>query len=77
MREINKTFLQFDELDPHVVTYGLIALATSGILRILVTIMIAFGDKLNWKEKVISMVLCNMEESHNEISFLGVHCYRC
>lgn len=45
-------FLQFAELDTHVVAFGLMSLATSGILRVLVTIFIAFGDKLNWKEKV-------------------------
>lgn len=43
---------QINELDPHVVSYGLVSLATGVILRILCTIAISFGDKLNWKERV-------------------------
>jgi hypothetical protein len=39
-------------LDPNIVTYGLISLSVGAVLRILATIFIAFGDKLNWKEKV-------------------------
>ncbi|CAO1308366.1 unnamed protein product [Diamesa serratosioi] len=40
------------ELDPHVVSMGLVILSSGVILRILATISIAFGDKLNVKEKI-------------------------
>lgn len=44
--------VQINELDPHVVSYGLVSLISGAVIRILTTIAIAFGDKLNWKEKV-------------------------
>ncbi|GAB0098544.1 sodium/hydrogen exchanger 9B2 [Sergentomyia squamirostris] len=40
------------ELDGELVYLGLACLVTSGVLRILGTIVIAFGDRLNWKEKI-------------------------
>ncbi|XP_063699645.1 sodium/hydrogen exchanger 9B2 [Culicoides brevitarsis] len=39
-------------LDPEMVKFCLIILFTGVILRILSTIAISFGDKLNWKERV-------------------------
>ena len=52
VRKLFSLLNQFNELDGNVVTYGLIALLISGVSRILLTVFIAFGDKLNWKEKV-------------------------
>lgn len=68
--------VKFNELDPHVVTYGLISLATSGILRVLVTIFIAFGDKLNWKEKVKRINKKNLNNYITKI-FQGIYGHRC
>jgi solute carrier family 9B (sodium/hydrogen exchanger), member 1/2 len=44
--------VKISELDQHLVVYGLIALTSGAILRILTTTLISFGDKLNWKERV-------------------------
>lgn len=44
--------VKINELDEHVVTIGVGILITTGIVRILSTIIIAFGDNLNLKEKV-------------------------
>ncbi|CRL01326.1 CLUMA_CG014448, isoform A [Clunio marinus] len=44
--------VKFNELDSNVVIYGLASLLASGLLRALLTIGIAIGDKLNMKEKV-------------------------
>lgn len=44
--------IKIAELDPHIVSIGLSILATGAILRIIGTTAIAFGDKLNIKEKV-------------------------
>jgi NhaP-type Na+/H+ or K+/H+ antiporter len=44
--------VKFDKLDPHVVSYGLICLVGGAIIRIVMTTLISFGDKLNWKERV-------------------------
>lgn len=42
---------QFSTLDTNVVKFGLISLILGAVLRILATAAIAFGDKLNVKEK--------------------------
>ncbi|XP_055714049.1 sodium/hydrogen exchanger 9B2 isoform X2 [Phlebotomus papatasi] len=44
--------VKISELDPEMVYLGLGCLVTSGVIRILSTIAIAFGDGLNWKEKI-------------------------
>lgn len=44
--------VKINELDENVVTIGVGILITTGIVRILVTGFIAFGDNLNLKEKV-------------------------
>lgn len=49
---INSILFQIDELDAHIVTMGIACLVAGVILRILATVAIAFGDKLNLKEKV-------------------------
>lgn len=46
--------IKIRELDPNVVQIGAAILSAGVILRILATIAIAFGDKLNLKEKVSS-----------------------
>lgn len=44
--------VKINELDPHVVTVGAGILAAGVIIRIMATVAIAFGDRLNLKEKV-------------------------
>lgn len=44
--------VKIDLLDPEMVKFCLIILFTGVIVRILSTIAISFGDKLNWKERV-------------------------
>ncbi len=44
--------VKIDELDPHVVSIGVGILTAGAVIRILATVAIAFGDKLNLKEKV-------------------------
>lgn len=44
--------VKINELDPNVVSYGLVVLVGGGIVRIVTTTLISFGDKLNWKERV-------------------------
>ncbi|XP_059616987.1 sodium/hydrogen exchanger 9B2 isoform X2 [Phlebotomus argentipes] len=44
--------VKINELEPDLVYLGLGCLVTSGVVRIISTIFIAFGDGLNWKEKV-------------------------
>lgn len=44
--------VKINELDEHVVTIGVGILVTTGVVRILSTAFIAFGDNLNMKEKV-------------------------
>lgn len=46
--------VKINELDPNIVTIGISILAAGVILRICATVAIAFGDKLNMKEKVSS-----------------------
>lgn len=46
--------VKINELDPNIVTIGISILAAGVILRICATVAIAFGDKLNMKEKVTS-----------------------
>lgn len=43
--------IKINELDPDIVSYGIAALAAGVIVRIFVTVGIAFGDRLNLKEK--------------------------
>lgn len=43
--------LQISELDPDIVSVGIGCIALGAVLRILCTAGIAFGDKLNMKEK--------------------------
>lgn len=45
-------FFKINELDPHIVSYGVAILVAGGVIRILSTVAIAVGDKLNLKEKV-------------------------
>lgn len=44
--------VKINELDPHIVTIGVGILLAGVILRIIMTVVIAVGDKLNIKEKV-------------------------
>lgn len=44
--------IKIRELDSNIVTIGLSILVVTGIVRILVTILIAFGDNFNIKERV-------------------------
>lgn len=44
--------IKLDELDRHVVIVGVGILITTGVVRIISTILIAFGDNFNLKEKV-------------------------
>lgn len=44
--------VKINELEGMVVAYGLVALVSGAIVRIIVTTLISFGDKLNWKERV-------------------------
>jgi solute carrier family 9B (sodium/hydrogen exchanger), member 1/2 len=44
--------VKLDELDRNIVTYGLISLCVGAVIRIITTALVAFGDKLNWKERV-------------------------
>lgn len=44
--------VKINELDPHIVSYGVAILVAGGVIRILSTVAIAVGDKLNLKEKV-------------------------
>lgn len=44
--------VKLSQLDPNVVTYGLISLVAGAIVRIITTTLVSFGDKLNWKERV-------------------------
>lgn len=44
--------IQINELDPHIVSVGIGILTAAAVIRILSTIAIAVGDKLNLKEKV-------------------------
>ncbi|XP_070504351.1 sodium/hydrogen exchanger 9B2 isoform X2 [Chironomus tepperi] len=44
--------VKINELDPNVVSYGLISLVAGGIIRIITTTLVSFGDRLNWKERV-------------------------
>lgn len=44
--------VKLDELDPHIVSYGMISLVAGAVIRIVVTTLVSFGDKLNWKERV-------------------------
>ncbi|XP_055684840.1 sodium/hydrogen exchanger 9B2 isoform X2 [Lutzomyia longipalpis] len=44
--------VKINELDADMVYLGLACLVTSGVIRILSTIAIAFGDGLNWKERI-------------------------
>lgn len=44
--------VKLDELDPHIVSYGMISLVVGAVVRIVVTTLVSFGDKLNWKERV-------------------------
>ncbi|KAG5676603.1 hypothetical protein PVAND_006426 [Polypedilum vanderplanki] len=43
--------VKINELDPHIVTYGLISLICGAIVRIITTTLVSFGDRLNWKER--------------------------
>jgi hypothetical protein len=52
MTKLSFCILKLDELDRHVVTYGIISLLAGAIVRIIVTTLISFGDRLNWKERV-------------------------
>lgn len=45
--------VKINELDEHVVSVGVGILIITGVIRILVTGIIAFGDNLNLKEKVL------------------------
>lgn len=47
--------IKINSLDEHVVTLGVSILVICGIVRICCTILIAFGDNLNLKEKVIKI----------------------
>lgn len=65
--------VKINELDPNIVTIGLSILAAGVILRICATVAIAFGDKLNLKEKVssdsksgINYKLCSVEWIEHE-----------
>ncbi len=49
---ITGTVVRINELDPHVVSIGIGIISAGVVIRILSTIAIAFGDKLNMKEKV-------------------------
>jgi len=44
--------VKINELDPHVVSVGIGILSAAAVIRILSTVAIAVGDKLNLKEKV-------------------------
>lgn len=44
--------IKISELDSNIVTIGLSILVVTGIVRIIVTILIAFGDNFNIKERV-------------------------
>ncbi|XP_037024313.1 sodium/hydrogen exchanger 9B1-like isoform X3 [Bradysia coprophila] len=44
--------VKINELDSHIVSYGVAILTAGGVIRILSTVAIAVGDKLNLKEKV-------------------------
>lgn len=44
--------VKFYELDMHVVIVGAAILVATGVVRICVTVLIAIGDNLNFKEKV-------------------------
>jgi solute carrier family 9B (sodium/hydrogen exchanger), member 1/2 len=44
--------LKINELDPDIVSWGVLILLSGVIIRIVCTAAIAFGDKLNLKEKV-------------------------
>ena len=43
--------LQINSLDPHIVSLGVACIATASVCRIFSTAGIAFGDRLNTKEK--------------------------
>lgn len=47
--------VKINELDPHVVSIGIGIISAGVIIRILSTIAIAVGDKLNLKEKVCKL----------------------
>lgn len=44
--------VKLDELDERIVAIGLGILVVTSVVRIIVTACIAFGDNLNFKEKV-------------------------
>lgn len=48
--------VKIDELEPQVVLYGLAVLVPGIIIRIIATVAIAFGDRLNLKEKVCKLL---------------------
>lgn len=52
-------------------SFGILLLVVSGLIRILTTILIAFGDQLNWKERVrIIIDISNNKLELNEFTFL-------
>lgn len=57
--------IKIDELDSHTVTYGLSILLCTGVVRILSTALIAFGDNLNLKEKVCNLYFIKRNEKKN------------
>ncbi|KAL7041785.1 hypothetical protein ACKWTF_000888 [Chironomus riparius] len=44
--------VKINELDPNIVSYGLVILIVGALIRICITTLISFGDRLNWKERV-------------------------
>jgi solute carrier family 9B (sodium/hydrogen exchanger), member 1/2 len=63
--------VKIDELDPGIVSYGLISLVAGAIVRIIATTLISFGDKLNWKERVSFIMRLKLSKFRN-ISCSGV-----
>lgn len=64
--------IKINELDPNIVTIGLTIITAASILRILSTVAIAFGDRLNLKEKV--RFILGSKEYVNEFASLLYKC---
>lgn len=64
--------IKIDELDAHDVSIAVSILVACGVLRIIVTASIAFGDNLNTKEKVVNFIVMHSKFS----KFYSKNCIR-